>query len=337
MKIQAHLLKLLLVSSVCLIHAAFCLVRAETNSANSLTQAEPAGIPVSIPDISDLREKLDAVQRSNIETAEKWDALAKHNSALSNVLADLQRTLVVQRERELELGKQANSLHLKVIMGSAAAVLFVIILSYWFQMRCFSRVMELSRALPGVQPESPALLEASNPSTSKLLGAMKLLEHRIHQLEVPTATQRSSSNGVTAETIPAHTHTTSSGPSMFTDTAESTAIASNVTLLLAKGQVLLDTERLPEAASCFSEALELDPENAEAHLKKGVALERMNRLEQSLSEYEEALRLNPNRAVAYVYKARVLAGLHRYDEALSVYDSALGKNAIRTGSTTLAT
>ena len=105
------------------------------------------------------------------------------------------------------------------------------------------------------------------------------------------------------------------------------APSSSMSLLLAKGQVLLDTERLQEAVACFQEAITVDPGNAEAHLKKGIALERMNRLEPALAAYEEALRLNPKRAVANVYKARVLAALHRYDEAISVYDSALGRNS----------
>ena len=92
-------------------------------------------------------------------------------------------------------------------------------------------------------------------------------------------------------------------------------------------QRLLEAERLQEALVCFQEILNVEPGNAEAHLKKGVVLERMNRLDLALSSYEEVLRLNPKRTLANVYKARVLAALHRYDEALSVYDSALGKKS----------
>jgi len=331
MKIRSHLLRLLLLASIGL--SASLWVTAETNSPIESQVSAPA----VNPEFTEIREKLEAVQRAHIETAEKWDALMKQNSNLSNVLGGLQQTLSTQREREIEIEKASNSLHLKVMLGAAAAVLLVIILSYWFQMRCFNRVMELSRALPALPPPpSPALLEKEGASSSKLLGAMKVLEHRIQQLEHQPG---HSSNGLSPETIPAQEQPaiSAAGPSMFTDTVDTGNLSSKVGLLVAKGQVLLDTERLPEAVNCFSEALALDPSNAEAYLKKGIALERMNRLEQSLSAYEEALRLNPKRAVAYVYKARVLAGLHRYDEALSVYDSALGKNTVNTGSTTVTT
>jgi len=320
MKIKASLLKFLCLWSLCLAQTNLQLFAADTN-------AEP--VQVTYVEATDLRDQLDAIQRSNNEATEKWDALVKQNLSLSNRLAGLSQSLTTQRERELELGKQSYAFNLKVICGAAAAILLVFLLSYWFQLRCFSRVMEISRSMPQVQ-HGPALLENDNTPASKLLGAMKLLEHRIHQLEVPSGA--STSNGYSGENHTIHTGT----PSIFApDPTEGAGAASNVSLLLAKGQILLDTERLAEAVGCFSEALTLDPANAEAHLKKGIALERMNRLEQSLDSYEEALRLNPKRAVAYVYKARVLAGLHRYDEALSVYDSALGKNAARTGSATL--
>ena len=142
-----------------------------------------------------------------------------------------------------------------------------------------------------------------------------MLEHRLEQLETPGQGGATSHSG--------------NVPTLLESGAIEPSTSSSMSLLLAKGQVLLDTERLQEAVACFQEAITVDPNNAEAHLKKGIALERMNRLEPALAAYEEALRLNPKRAVANVYKARVLAALHRYDEAISVYDSALGRNTAK--------
>ena len=306
----------------------------ETNTepaqAAAVTNGAAPPAPVVIPELDELRDQLRAMQRSNEEmqrssahASEKWAEMMDRNAALSNVLTGLQQTLVTQKERELELAKQSNSLYLKVIIGAAAAVFLVFLFSYWFQLRCLNRVMEMTHALPAPMGHEPALLPQENPATSKLLAAMKLLEQRLEQLETPTSSRAAvHSNGEHAEVTSAHVST----PLLAAETLESSA-ASNVSLLLAKGQTLLDAERLQEALSCFQEVLSVDPGNAEAHLKKGTTLERMNRLDLALSAYEEALRLNPKRTVANVHKARVLAALHRYDEALSVYDSALGKKS----------
>jgi tetratricopeptide (TPR) repeat protein len=190
-------------------------------------------------------------------------------------------------------------------------------------------------------PYTPPLLEAPTARESQLLDAVKLLENRIRQLEntggiatapaVATTAAPRRANGPSNENGHA-----SSAESKVIDVqpAEMQSSATKVSVMLAKGEVLLETERLQEAVNSFTEALTIEPNNAEAHLKKGIALERMNRLEPALACYNEALRLNPKRSFAYVHKARVLAALHRYDEALSVYDMALGKPPQKATTTT---
>jgi tetratricopeptide (TPR) repeat protein len=331
MKIPVFFLRLCLFGSFFAVLMSLTAAVLETNTEPAQAGAPAAApAPVVIPELDELRDQLRTMQRSNEEmqrssaqASEKWTQMVQQNTALSNVLTGLQQTLQTQKERELELAKQSNSLYLKVIIGAAGAVFLVFLFSYWFQLRCLNRVMELSHSLPVPVPHEPALLEQENPATSKLLAAMKLLEHRLEQLETPGSSRTAlHSNGQHAEVTSAHLST----PLLNPEPVEASS-ASNVSLLLAKGQTLLDAERLQEALSCFQEIINLDPDHAEAHLKKGVALERMNRLDLALSAYEEALRLNPRRTVANVYKARVLAALHRYDEALSVYDSALGKKS----------
>src|SRR5205085_6485104 len=129
-------------------------------------------------------------------------------------------------------------------------------------------------------PPPQALLEMQSEREAKLLDAVRLLENRIQQLESP-ASAAAPQNGTSAET--------SRAPAREATVIEATPVTaspeppaqqstnSKVSLLLAKGEILLDMERLQEAVSCFNEALAMDPANAEAHLKKGIALERMNR------------------------------------------------------------
>ena len=321
MKIPALFSRVCAIFSLCLAVGSAAVIEpamtlAQTEVAPATNEVAAAAVPVVVPEIAELRNQLRMMERSNEEmqrateqASKNFEAMTQQNVSLSNVLSGLQQTLITQREREVELNKQSASFNSKIIAGAAAAVFLVFAFSYWFQLRCLNRVMEFSKAAPTLHAHEPALLEQGNPQTSKLLSAMKMLEHRLEQLETPHI------NGNFGESNVTMLNGGEAAPS------------SSMSLLLAKGQVLLDTERLQEAVSCFQEAITLDPANAEAHLKKGIALERMGRLEPALAAYEEALRLNPKRALANVYKARVLAALHRYDEAISVYDSALGRNS----------
>jgi tetratricopeptide (TPR) repeat protein len=312
----------ILVCGVCLFQSLSAFA-AETNAnAVPTTVFVPVVPPEVSNDLTELRQKMGALERSSKEVSEKWDAVVQQNSSLSNVLTGLQQTLVTQREKEIEMSKQSHSFTLKVIAGAAMAVFLVFLLSYWFQLRALNRVMEISNSLP--MPRNPALLEAGGSQASSLLSAIKVLENRINHLEIPGRPQNGNGNG---DDMGGPHMTTGSGNMLSLGVFEtSTSSPSSLSLLLAKGQTLLDMDRLQDALGCFQEALLLDHNNAEAYLKKGIALERLNRLEPALEAYDEALRLNPKRAITHASKARVLAALHRYDEAISVYDSALGKN-----------
>jgi tetratricopeptide (TPR) repeat protein len=304
-----------------LLVCAVCLFQSRPGFADDTNSAVPAEMTA---ELTELRHKLGAIEKSSQEVAQKWDAVVQQNTTLSNVLTGLQQTLVDQRQKEIELSRQSHSFLLKVITGAAAAVFLVFLLSYWFQLRALNRVMEISNGLP--LPRGPALLEAGTPQTSSLMSAIKVLENRIQQLEIPGHGHPSNNNGAAGDMNGVHTSTTSANLLNLGAFDAAPAAPSSLSLLLAKGQTLLDMDRLQDALGCFQEALLMDPHNAEAYLKKGIALERLSRLEPALDAYEEALRLNPKRAIAHASKARVLAALHRYDEAISVYDSALGKN-----------
>lgn len=343
MKTAFFLIGLLLLTTLVIAHPIV--------GAASLAETNQPAIAAALAaqsEIDALKVQLDAIKRSNSDATQKWENLAQENTALSNRVADLHQTLLAQKDRELELVKQSHAFNMWLLGAAAIGLGLLVLLSYWFQIRCFNRVVEITRALP--QYHSPALLEEENSANSKLLGAIRLLESRIQQLEPGHAPNPAHGHSPAIEPAPARTETASANvvkeellpmaPAKRENGAGDEGVAnqpSGASLLLAKGQILLDMDRLQEAVACFQEALAIDPKNAEAHFKKGIAWERMNRLELALGAYEEALRLNPKRAAAQVYKARVLQGLHRYDEALSVYDSALGKGAPKAGSTTLAT
>src|SRR5687767_8791402 len=126
MKIPALFVRAGLLASL-----AFMVVTAavlETNlEPQSATAVAPA--PVIVPGLEEMRDQLRTMQlsneemhRSSKEAVERWNAMVQQNSALSNVLTGLQQTLVTQKEREIKLAEQSNSLTTKVIGGAAVAV-----------------------------------------------------------------------------------------------------------------------------------------------------------------------------------------------------------------------
>lgn len=105
--------------------------------------------------------------------------------------------------------------------------------------------------------------------------------------------------------------------------SEPAAPASRATLLLGKGQALLNLDATEQALQCFDDVLALDPGNAEAHVKKGMALEKLQDWEQALECYNRAIAVDATLTVAYLYRGGVCNRLQRYREALESYEQAL--------------
>ncbi len=279
---------------------------------------------VTIEQYRQVREQLEALQQASNQSREQSEAAGRQNEVLTDRMLTLEKMLVAQREREFELIRSANRFGLTVLAASTGAAILAILISIWFQSRCVNRLLEVATRFPALQGRELPLLENGDAgSGARLMGALKLLENRIHELEHATGSPLGTpASGQHAGEPGSHSH---SLPATVPEEGMSGSSAAKV--LVAKGQTLLDMERPQEALACLEEAISLDPRNAEAHLKKGVALERSKKMEQSLASYEEALRLNPGLTVAYLYKGRVLQELERYDDALVCYERALSRRA----------
>ena len=104
---------------------------------------------------------------------------------------------------------------------------------------------------------------------------------------------------------------------------ETTDPASRVSLLLGKGQALLNLDQAAESLECFDEILRLDPNNTEALLRRGLALEKLESWDKALECYDRALAIDASLTVAYLYKGGVCNKLQRHREALDSYEHAL--------------
>jgi len=92
------------------------------------------------------------------------------------------------------------------------------------------------------------------------------------------------------------------------------------------GVLLVNSGRSDEVMAHFSEALRLQPDDADAHYNLGVALEKQGRLEEAMAHFSEAARLRPDYADAHYSIAVILARQSKFDEAISHYSQALRVN-----------
>jgi tetratricopeptide (TPR) repeat protein len=89
------------------------------------------------------------------------------------------------------------------------------------------------------------------------------------------------------------------------------------------GVLLVNRGRSDEVMTHFSEALRLQPDDADTHYNLGVALEKQGRLEEAMAHFSEAVRLRPDYADAHYSMAVILARQSKFEEAISHYAKAL--------------
>lgn len=80
-----------------------------------------------------------------------------------------------------------------------------------------------------------------------------------------------------------------------------------------------------EALLLYDQLINLEPNDAAAHLKKGHILLRLGKYEECLLSFERAIMADKNLIDAdfYAYKAYALGSLQRIDESLDAYDAAI--------------
>jgi len=153
-----------------------------------------------------------------------------------------------------------------------------------------------------------------------LFGALTRLENRILELEHTTQAQladrgNSQGGGVATST------TTPGTPS--SSEPNGTQHNDHVALLLAKGQSLLNLDKVGEALACYDEILARVPNHPEALVKKGVVLEQLRLPDDALRCYDSAIAADSSMTVAYLQKGGLFNRLERYEEALQCYEEAL--------------
>jgi tetratricopeptide (TPR) repeat protein len=73
----------------------------------------------------------------------------------------------------------------------------------------------------------------------------------------------------------------------------------------------------------FSDAIQEDPENAEAYFRRGVCLAMQQRNDEALKDLNQAIELKPDFAEAYSKRGTILCDLEQNDEGQADFEKAL--------------
>lgn len=270
-----------------------------------------------------LQEQLHSAMLTLEQSRRDAEVAARSNAqTIADRLNLIEQTLTVQRRQEAEAVQSSNRTLL--VMGGCfgALGLLGVVLMSWFQLRAMNRLASVASALPALQlpaPGAAGALEAGNgsvveTSNTRLLGAIERLEKRVLDME-RTAPALLPAEG----TAPANG---AAKPGEPLDPVQAEK-AERISLLLGKGQTLLNLDQPENALACFEEALGIDANHAEALVKKGAALERLKRLEEAIECYNRAIAVNNSMTLAYLCKGGIFNQLERFSEALECYEQAL--------------
>jgi hypothetical protein len=275
---------------------------------------------------------------------------ARNTEAITSSLNLIEPTLIRLHERQMETVQSSN----RTILIAAGIFAGVGLLGLMFitviLVRAIGRFSELAVMTgPRGQMAGPSLAlnsgemavakpGAADLASGRFQGAIEQLQKRIMELE--QSATLSVAEGAVLRPGPAPRNAPPrsqqpamapalniqpllAGPTVSNSTPESGSPLSRASLLLGKGQALLNLDAAEPALQCFEEVLSLEPANAEALVKKGMALEKLEDWEQALDSYNRAIAVDDSLTVAYLYRGGVCNRLQRYREALESYEQAL--------------
>jgi Flp pilus assembly protein TadD len=329
---------------------------ASTNQINNLTATNPPAVladrDVIQQAIEQMRREAEPVAQPVVEPLSNTNdaAAAIRMETLDERLGMVERTLQLQHQTELEAVQSSNRTVLLVAGLLAGAVLLGIFSAVLVLTRTINRISGVSARLSiggggGGGPAIPALTEGELPPVvfsqaeqvnALFTGAIERLEKRIRQME-QTSEQRPlaalenhlgisppGNEGAAMAGVRDEAQDPAGGRAHGSSGAGATAEkAAQVSLLIGKGQVLLNLGRAEEALDCFDRAASLDPTNAETLVKRGMALEKLQKMEEAVSSYNRAIAADNSMTLAYLYKGAACNRLQRFREALECYEKAL--------------
>lgn len=312
-----------------LITLATVLVAGQSSAVEPVTEASNTSNE-TLRSYLQLQEQLHATQLALERNRQETEALAARNAeAVAARFKAIEEAVGAKKMAEMDSMQktlQSNNRLMLIVGGSIAGVgFFVLLATGYLQWRSVNRLAEFSTlvqsARAALASPAPSQTEAqllgsgeAAQSNGRLFGALTQLEKRIHELEhtahtPPQAQALTAGTGNTGADTIAH--------------AEAHGHSDHNSLLIAKGQSLLNMEKPSEALTCFEEILKAEPNHAEALVKKGIALEELRQTDEAIRCYDRAIESNADLTIAYLQKGGLFNRLERYEEALQCYEQAL--------------
>jgi Flp pilus assembly protein TadD len=109
----------------------------------------------------------------------------------------------------------------------------------------------------------------------------------------------------------------------MSDSQSTPTVTSPAATVRFQGDACYRQGRFEEAAAHYRRALEIDPEDADAHNNLGAALADLKHLDEAVDCYQSAIRLRPDFPDAHYNLGNALNELMRFDEAAASYREAL--------------
>ncbi len=274
-------------------------------------------------------------QRSLLEIQEQIHnaqlAIEKSRSETESAVASNSKILEARFERmdaeRIELLREIQHSD-KIVLTVAGVIIFVAILiliaSAGLQWATIRRITEATAQIHAGQSLQHLSLgdgqlfstQALEQSNTRFLDMIERLEKRIGEIE--TGKQLTNANGE------ANGHVNGqANKDLENHGATASSTASQIRMLLGKGQTLLKLDQSEAALECLDELLAIDPGNLEALIKKGAALERLQRLPEAVACYDQVISRDSSMTIAYLYKGAVFNRMERHSEALECYELAL--------------
>jgi hypothetical protein len=294
------------------------------------------------------RQALDQLRREVEQSA------TRNAAAITSSLSLVESTLARLHEKQMESTRSSNRTILILSGVFAALGLVCLLLISLVLMRAIGRFSEVAAAAPaqgqllgtgqamaalGAGEMAASRRGAADEASSRFQSALEQLQRRIGELEQSAQATVSGNAAPTSSTAPRVVSPKPAdeqvGPTLDIQpllpddelapaaTEDEAAPASRATVLLGKGQALLNLDSAEPALKCFEEALTLEPNNAEAFVRRGMALEKLQDWEGALESYDRAIEADQSMTVAYLYRGGVCNRLQRYREALESYEQAL--------------
>lgn len=318
-----------LLRTLCLITLSAFLAATQTNAAEPAAEASGASNE-TLRSYLQLQEQLHATQLALERNRQETEALAARNAeAVAARFKIIEAAVGAQRLAEMDSMQktlQSNNRLMLIVGGSIAGVgFFVLLATGYLQWRSVNRLAEFSALIQSTRhalaAPSPSQTEnqllgtgETSQSNGRLFGALTQLEKRILELEHTAHTPAQ------AQALTAGTGNTGADAGAHSDAG---GHSDHNSLLIAKGQSLLNMEKPAEALACFEEILKAEPNHAEALVKKGIALEDLRQTDEAIRCYDRAIESNADLTIAYLQKGGLFNRLERYEEALQCYEQAL--------------